>query len=65
MAEAGWPIFVEPEEKWYRAGDVEIGVRQFLVQDPDGYLVRLQEEIGERPLPEVHPDQSQDVRSSD
>jgi hypothetical protein len=27
--------------------------------------VRLQEEIGERPLPKVHPDQSQDVRSSD
>ena len=65
ITEAGWPIFVEPEEKWYRAGDVEIGVRQFLVQDPDGYLVRLQEEIGERPLPKVHPDQSQDVRSSD
>ena len=49
MAEAGWPIFVEPEEKWYRAGDVEIGVRQFLIQDPDGYLVRLQQELGERP----------------
>ena len=43
ITEAGWPIFVEPEEKWYRAGDVEIGVRQFLIQDPDGYLVRLQQ----------------------
>lgn len=49
---AGWPIFVEPEEEWYRAGDIEIGVRQFLVQDPDGYLVRLQQEIGERPVGE-------------
>lgn len=49
---AGWPIFVEPEEKWYRAGDIEIGARQFLVQDPDGYLVRLQQEIGERPVGE-------------
>ena len=49
ITEAGWPIFVEPEEKWYRAGDVEIGVRQFLIQDPDGYLLRLQQEIGERP----------------
>ena len=48
ITEAGWPIFVESEEKWYRAGDVEIGVRQFLIQDPDGYLVRLQQEIGER-----------------
>ena len=49
LTQAQWPIFVEPEEKWYRAGDVEIGVRQFLIQDPDGYLVRLQQEIGERP----------------
>ena len=52
IKKAGWPIFVEPEEKWYRAGDIEIGVRQFLVQDPDGYLVRLQQEIGERPVGE-------------
>ena len=38
ITEAGWPIFVEPEEKWYRAGDVEIGVRQFLIQDPTDTL---------------------------
>ena len=50
IKKAGGPIFVEPEEKWYRAGDIEIGVRQFLVQDPDGYLLRLQQEIGERPV---------------
>ena len=50
---ARWPIFVEPEEQWYRAGEREIGVRQFLVQDPDGYLVRLQQEIGERRAPET------------
>ena len=65
ITEAGWPIFVEPEEKWYRAGDVEIGVRQFLIQDPDGYLVRLQQEIGERPTSKTHADCTQDVRSSD
>ena len=52
IKKAGWPIFVEPEEKWYRASDIEIGVRQFLVQDPDGYLLRLQQEIGERPVGE-------------
>ena len=52
ITNAGWPIFVDPEEKWYRAGDIEIGVRQFLVQDPDGYLLRLQQEIGERPVRE-------------
>ena len=43
------PLFLAPEEQWYRSGDLEIGVRQFLVQDPDGYLLRLQTEIGARP----------------
>ena len=42
-------IYFGPEIRWYRVGAVEIGVRQFLVQDPDGYLVRLQQKIGERP----------------
>lgn len=53
LTQAQWPIFVEPEEQWYRAGEREIGVRQFLVQDPDGYLLRLQQEIGERRAPET------------
>ena len=52
LTQAQWRIFVEPEEQWYRAGDIEIGVRQFLVQDPDGYLLRLQQEMGERPAEE-------------
>jgi catechol 2,3-dioxygenase-like lactoylglutathione lyase family enzyme len=46
----GWPIFHGPEERWYRAGPVAIGVRQILLQDPDGYLVRLQQRLGERPV---------------
>ncbi|PWC06082.1 bleomycin resistance protein [Mycetocola zhujimingii] len=40
-AVAGWPLFLEPETRWYRTSDGEIGVRQFLVQDPDGYLLRF------------------------
>lgn len=47
LREAGWPLFMEPEEKWYRIGpSEEAGVRQFLVQDPDGYLVVLTGHIG-------------------
>ena len=45
-----WPIFFGPEERWYRAEQQEIGVRQFLVQDPDGYLLRLSQSLGRRPL---------------
>lgn len=48
LAAADWPLFMAPERKWYRAGAVETGVGQFLVQDPDGYLVRFAEPLGER-----------------
>jgi catechol 2,3-dioxygenase-like lactoylglutathione lyase family enzyme len=49
LALAGWPLFSDPEEAWYRVDDTETGVRQFLVQDPDGYLVRLSSPLGDRP----------------
>ena len=43
---AGWPIFLGPKEKTYRVGQGSVTVRQFLVQDPDGYLLRFSEGIG-------------------
>ncbi|MDE4911089.1 VOC family protein [Methylobacterium sp. 092160098-2] len=48
LATAGWPLFEEPSEAWYRTGPVEGGQRECLVQDPDGYLVRLAESLGHR-----------------
>jgi len=45
---ARWPLFEEPSETWYRTGPVEGGQRECLVQDPDGYLVRLAENLGQR-----------------
>ena len=50
VRETGLAIFFGPEERWYRVEDQELGVRQVLVQDPDGYLVRLQQVIGQRLL---------------
>ena len=50
LREQSWPLYLEPEDKWYRAGDEEVGQRQFLVQDPDGYLLRLCQSIGRRKL---------------
>lgn len=50
LAAAQWPLFLAPEEKWYRTGTVATGVGQFLVQDPDGYLVRFSVWLGERPI---------------
>jgi catechol 2,3-dioxygenase-like lactoylglutathione lyase family enzyme len=50
LAAAGWPLFMEPEQKWYRTGEVETGVHQFLVQAPDGYLIRFSAGLGNRPV---------------
>lgn len=52
LARAGWPLFMVPEQKWYRVGAVEAGVNQFLVQDPDGYLIRFSALLGERSVAE-------------
>lgn len=43
-------LFMEVEEKWYRKDQAEVGQKQFLVQDPDGYLLRFVEDLGERQI---------------
>lgn len=47
---AGWPLYRARQERWYRSNDIEIGVHQFLVQDPDGYLLRFSAWQGNRPI---------------
>jgi hypothetical protein len=49
LLSAQWPLYLDLEEIWYRAGSSEVGSQQFLVQDPDGYLVRFSEGLGLRP----------------
>ncbi len=46
---AGAAVFLEMEERWYRRDDVEVGNRQFIVQDPDGYLLRFAQDLGDQP----------------
>ena len=43
---AGLDCHLPFEERWYRRESNEMGVRQFAVQDPDGYLIRLSQDIG-------------------
>ncbi|HEV2532988.1 VOC family protein [Phenylobacterium sp.] len=50
LAAAGRLPLIPLETRWYRAGHVELGNRQFVVADPDGYLLRFFEDLGERPL---------------
>ncbi len=46
---AGAPMLLALEERWYRRGDSEVGNRQFVVADPDGYVLRFFEDLGTRP----------------
>lgn len=44
------PIMVDMKENWYRANTTLVGQKEFLVADPDGYLLRFVERLGEREL---------------
>ena len=41
-------VVIPLEEKWYRSGEQELGNRQFVVADPDGYLLRFFSDLGMR-----------------
>jgi catechol 2,3-dioxygenase-like lactoylglutathione lyase family enzyme len=41
-------LSLPPEETWYRVDAQEKGNRQFVVADPDGYLLRFYEDLGSR-----------------
>ncbi len=45
-----YPIKLPMEERWYRVNNQMIGVRQFMVMDPDGFLLRLDKTIGCKPV---------------
>ena len=42
-------IVIPIESKWYRRDNHEVGNRQFVVADPDGYLLRFFTDLGRRP----------------
>ena len=48
LKEREYTIAYEIEENWYRQDDKLLGNREFLVQDPDGYLLRFSEDLGEK-----------------
>jgi catechol 2,3-dioxygenase-like lactoylglutathione lyase family enzyme len=47
---ARWPLYAGPREVWREVGDRQAGQREIFVLDPDGYLVMVAADLGERPL---------------
>ena len=53
VQQSGAIIFLPVEEKWYRVNDSEVGNRQFIVLDPDGYMLRFAQDLGCRSVKSV------------
>ncbi len=45
-----YPLRRDIQDSWYKVKDMFHGCRQILVQDPDGYLLRFSQGIGEKPV---------------
>lgn len=50
LLKQGYSIFAPLEDHWYRQEEQLLGNREFLVQDPDGYLLRFTEDLGSKPI---------------
>lgn len=46
LVDNGYVITFPLEENWYRQGDKLLGNNEFLVKDPDGYLLRFSQDLG-------------------
>lgn len=46
---AGLSVVIPIDERWYRQDQTEAGNRQFVMADPDGYLLRFFQDLGRRP----------------
>jgi len=50
LAAAGIAVRKPLKDNWYRNHDILHGERNFLVQDPDGYLLRFAQQLEDRPV---------------
>lgn len=50
LKQNNYKIAYEIEENWYRQENQLLGNKEFLVQDPDGYLLRFSEDLGKKEI---------------
>ena len=48
LKKSNYKITFDIEENWYRQDNKLLGNKEFLIQDPDGYLLRFSEDLGEK-----------------
>lgn len=48
LSNANFKLYRDIKESWYKTGNEFSGFKEFLVQDPSGYLLRFSQYLGER-----------------
>lgn len=48
LSKSGHKFYREIQDEWYNTGTLMSGQREFLIQDPDGYLLRFTQFLGEK-----------------
>ena len=49
----GHTFFLPLEDKWYRKDGTYVGNRQFIILDPDGYMLRFAQDLGTKSAEEI------------
>jgi catechol 2,3-dioxygenase-like lactoylglutathione lyase family enzyme len=65
IVQGDWPLFEDVTEAWPASGGVARGYRQFLVQAPEGYLLRFAKKLGVRPSEKDSPPPTLPVTEED
>ena len=55
LVKAGYEIYRGVKESWYNTGEEISGFKEFLVQDPSGYLLRFSQYLGKRAINPIYP----------
>lgn len=50
LKNSNYDITFDIEENWYRQDNKLLGNKEFLIQDPDGYLLRFSEDLGKKDI---------------
>ena len=48
LKEHAYPLMRGVKDSWYKGKEMSYGCREILVADPDGYILRFSEDIGEK-----------------
>ncbi len=52
LKKENYKIFIDMEDHWYRKDNVLMGCREFLVQDPNGFVLRFSQDLENKEIEE-------------